>query len=439
MASVFNQQFGRNLSALAVLQGVGYLAPLILVPHLFRTLGDAAFGELVFAAAFVAVFRTVVNYGFDLTATREVAAGANSRAVSELYAAIVFIRIVLYGVCVSLFFALAALLESVQAILLLGLLSMLTLMSEAIFPLWLFQGKEEMKPIAQLRVASKTAYVISVLALVRSPEQILLIPIIEAAASIAASLIGVLVAVRSYGLRAQRPRREVVIEQLRSAGAVFGAFVSVHFYTTVNAIVLGVVAGPIAVAQYSLAEKLYSAVRGLLSPLVQALFPALSRLKAHDEEAFWAAARQAALVLLLSVGGFGLLLFASADWLIALLAGRDDATATQVLRIFSLSLFLAVGTLLSPLLIIRGKTRVMLRITLATMLFNVALIVPLAALHGPVGAATAFLLAQLLQAVLQLRCNRRLLHRPSSVQPVSRETGGGTQAAVPSSGAPVAH
>jgi len=67
-----NSTIGKNIISLYLLQISYYVLPLITVPYLVRVLGPEKFGLVAFGQSLVAFFALFVNYGFDLTATREI-------------------------------------------------------------------------------------------------------------------------------------------------------------------------------------------------------------------------------------------------------------------------------------------------------------------------------------------------------------------------------
>jgi PST family polysaccharide transporter len=62
-----------NTLSLSGLQVANTLLPLITVPYVVRVIGPGNYGLIAFAQAFVTYFVLLVNYGFDLSASREVA------------------------------------------------------------------------------------------------------------------------------------------------------------------------------------------------------------------------------------------------------------------------------------------------------------------------------------------------------------------------------
>ena len=61
-----------NFISLGMLKGVNLILPLVTFPYLVRILGIENFGLLTFANATIAYFQVITNYGFDLSATKQV-------------------------------------------------------------------------------------------------------------------------------------------------------------------------------------------------------------------------------------------------------------------------------------------------------------------------------------------------------------------------------
>jgi len=62
-----------NFSYLMLLQIAGYIFPLITIPYLASVIGVEGFGKIAYASAVIVWFKTVADWGFNYTATRDVA------------------------------------------------------------------------------------------------------------------------------------------------------------------------------------------------------------------------------------------------------------------------------------------------------------------------------------------------------------------------------
>ena len=70
----------RNLFYLYDVQAANYLFPLVTLPYLARVLGPEGFGKLALAQALVLYLYAFLEYGYQFTATREVARNREDRA-----------------------------------------------------------------------------------------------------------------------------------------------------------------------------------------------------------------------------------------------------------------------------------------------------------------------------------------------------------------------
>src|SRR5438067_4980928 len=74
-----NKKLTRNALALYGVQGCRKLVPFLSVPYLARILGPAGWGRVAFALAFGEMLVMLIEFGFNLSATREIARHCDSR------------------------------------------------------------------------------------------------------------------------------------------------------------------------------------------------------------------------------------------------------------------------------------------------------------------------------------------------------------------------
>lgn len=97
---VKNNKDGRiivsNFFYLSLLQVAGYLFPLLALPYLAKVIGIEGFGKIAFASAVMVWIQTVADWGFNYTATRDVAKNRdNKEKVSEIFSNVLWARCLL--------------------------------------------------------------------------------------------------------------------------------------------------------------------------------------------------------------------------------------------------------------------------------------------------------------------------------------------------------
>lgn len=408
---IFNQRTLRNAASLIVLQGGNYILPLVMLPYLARALGIQVFGSWLLAGATVSIARTAVGYGFDLTATRAASGNrTNASFTSQLFFAVTLSRLAILVICSATVIVASQFIHSLQPVLVLTLASMLVLVGEALFPVWLFQGRECMGTITKLRLSYRFAFVLAVIVAVRRPADVFLVPILEGIGSIATGAVACFIARSRFGLIAAAPSSGFIWRHFVESTTVFASTMAVHFYTTLNTMALGATSGSVAVAQYAIPEKIYSAIRGLLSPLIQAIYPALAAQRTQSPRQF---SRSAVLLLVfcfLILASLAICVYIFAGNIISLISGHHLPLAESTLRIFAFALCFGMGSILSPLLIVQERSRTLLTCTTVTAIVGVAACVVLVPTFGVVGAAFAFLTSQVVNTLLLLGAAWPTLH-----------------------------
>lgn len=387
----------QNILALYGVQFANYLFPLLLVPYLARVLGPEGWGLLAFTQAFGGYLGLLVEYGFGLSATREVAQSRNSlRRRAELLAEVLGAKGVLsllaLGVALGVGNQVLVFREHPEVL----WAGVFWALATAYSPVWYFQGLERMRLVAAVEVGAKALVLIFVFLMVKGPGDVWKVLALQGVASSLASLVALYLAHREVPFLLPEPRG--VLRALIAGWSMFFFRGAVSLYTLGNTFILGLFAPPQVVGYYAGAEKISKAFLGLLAPVSQALYPRLSHLA---QSAPQEAARLARLgVWTMGLGGavLGLGVFALAPLLVRLFLGAGYEPAVPALRLlaFLLPLIALSNVLGIQWMLPLGLDRPFNAIIVGAGLVNLALAVVLAPRLAHIGMALAVVTSEFL-------------------------------------------
>ena len=94
-----------NFFSLTILQILNVLLPFLTVPYLINVIGMEKFGLLTFAHSLVLFLVIFVEYGFNISTTREIAIHSlQKREVERIYSEVFSAKIFLLAICFFIFF-----------------------------------------------------------------------------------------------------------------------------------------------------------------------------------------------------------------------------------------------------------------------------------------------------------------------------------------------
>jgi polysaccharide transporter, PST family len=264
---------------LLVLQGSNYIIPLITLPYLVRTLGPEKFGLLAFSQALIQYFIILTDFGFDLSATRQISINrSNLQSVSNIFSTVMFIKISIFLLGFLVFVPTIYFVPNLKGEQQLMYWFYLSVLAQVLFPTWIFQGLETMKYITYLNIISKVLFNSLILFLIKTEENYTLYPILLSLTSLSASFVGVLIVTQKLGIKPTKIKLENIIYQLKEGWYIFISNVTISLYTISSTIVLGLLFNNRIVGYYASADRIIKAFQGLLSPFTQALYPHISKL-----------------------------------------------------------------------------------------------------------------------------------------------------------------
>ncbi|MBI1750595.1 MAG: oligosaccharide flippase family protein [Acidobacteria bacterium] len=366
--------------------------------YLARILGVRQFGVLEFANSLLTYFLLLSDAGLERWSVREIARTGDVRGLAGR---VVPLRFLLAGAAFSLMLLLLPFFPNDPLLRQVLTLFGLCLFAQAASLKWVFMGQQKMNRVAAGLVVGQMVFALSVFAFVRTPAQLVWVPVLRLASDLAlAGYFARRFAQEHGGLRLPltlRDARNVLGPALTLGVLQALSIINYNF----DAVLLGFLAGVTSVGWYSAAYKPVTVALAMPLTYFAGLFPALSSAYAENKEDFRGIVSRSlrlatSFSVPLGVGGAML-----AEPIILLLFGPAYAPSVPVLRILAWSVVLVIlrGTF-HQALNAANRSAVDLRCAMVSAGLNVALNIVLIPHYGMIGAAAATLAAEIVWVTL---------------------------------------
>lgn len=380
----------RNMTALYGVHLVTYALPLLTTPFLARTLGPAAWGTLAVAQAFALLLALLIEYGFELSGTREAARVQGDRAaLGTLLSGVVTAKVMLTVAAALLALGAQLAVPAFRAHPALLWISFGWAAAQALNVMWFFQGLEDLPRVSGIDIAFKAVGTGLIFVVVGGPDDAWRVPAVQGAAALASAVVCLRLATRRAPLL--WPGAAAIMQTLRLGASMFVFRAASSLYATSGVFLLGLFVGPQLVGYYTGAERIARAFQGLLTPMYRSLFPRYSRLgKAPLPEA--RAALGTGMRLMLGAGAaLTAVSVLGAPLLVRLLLGPGYEPAIPLLQVLGLlPAVIAVNMVLGLFwLLPRGMDTTFNLTILGAASLNAGLVVWLVPRGGPLAMAGA--------------------------------------------------
>jgi len=398
------KQLFSNFFSLLTLQGTNYVLPLITFPYLVQVLGVEYFGLLAFATAVIAYFSIIVDYGFNLTATREISIHReNKEKIVEIFSAVMTIKIVLMIFSFILLSLIVFSFEKLSSNWEVYLITFGTVIGQVLFPIWFFQGMERMKYISYLNIFAKVLFTIAIFVFVKEQSDFYLVPLLTSIGFIFAGIWSLVLIYREFDVKFKWQSIATLKSYLIDGWHIFVSRIYVNIYTTTNIILLGLFINNTAVGYYSIAEKIVVAIGGLFQPANQTIYPYLARKYKENFELFLSFIRKISLVFLAISFPFVIISEYFKESIVSLVTGSANIEVSLLLTFFLLKILTyPFGSLFSNSLIIMNRKKEFMKVMNYTVLIDLIIVPPSIYFYQEMGLVISFIIVLLIHILLLL-------------------------------------
>ncbi len=260
-----------------LLQLFNTVIPLVTLPYVTRILGTSKYG--VFSTSFnlVGYLQVIVEYGFAMSATREVALGHNREKINKLFSTILYCRLILLFLCV-LFSIVYLWIWHPDIIQLLSYwLLCITLLATTIQENWLFQGLEDMKYIAITNIIARTVTMVLIFGYVKGINDLLTYCYLYAVAPLISNLLGLGIAKVKYDIKFVRVNIKDILMEFKRGWYIFTTQFTSKVFGAIGVTFLAFLDTSSTVGIFSAIQKIPNALILMWTPISTVLYPEVSK------------------------------------------------------------------------------------------------------------------------------------------------------------------
>lgn len=330
---------------LIALQGINQFLPLLVLPYLMVVLGATGYGYVGFSLSVIQYLVLVVDFGFNLSATRRVAQVRDDRReVTRVFWSVFWAKLMLLAGTLVLLAVLLLAVPTFQKYQTALLCTLPMLLGSAFTFLWLFQGLGRVRQMAIINTASKIIMLPLIFWLVKSPADYPLAAFIQSGVFVLTAVISIGYLWRLRCVGAPVGERSAIRQAMSESFPLFLSSASTSVYTQLFVVILGFYCTTDVVGRYSSAERIMRALCFVLyTPINQAFFPRISAAAVAEPvqvRRIFSTLRNLVAAIMLLVG---VALFVGAPY-VSYFLGSEYVGIEDLLRIFAFApIFIGMG------------------------------------------------------------------------------------------------
>jgi PST family polysaccharide transporter len=325
-----------NFFSLSALQGSVYLLNFITFPYLVRILGAEKFGLIVFAQVFIQYFTLITDYGFNLTATREISINrTNRRKVSQIYSSVITIKIGFLLLTFCLLMALILGIDKFRSEWLLYLFGFGMVIGNVLFPIWFFQGMERMKYITFLNLIAKIIFTVSIFLLIKKSSHYHYVLLLNSVGFIVAGILSIKILVSQFGIKYKFPKRSQLTFQLKQGWYIFISTIGINLYKSSDIFLLGLLSNELLVGYYSIAKKIVDFANQFAVIISQTIYPRIAQIIRESLPKTILFLRKTVAIIIFYTISLGIVFFLFPELFVSLVSGKMFPESILSLKILA--------------------------------------------------------------------------------------------------------
>jgi len=396
MGTHYSSKLFSNFIALSIIQGTNFLLPILFMPFVIKRVGADGFGVIAVAQVIMVYLSTLSDYGFNLTATRDIALYRNDKPkTSRIFYTVLASKLLLTLVSFLVLLVLVLTVPLFRNNYSLYLLGFTYVLGQSLMASWFFQGMEKMQYITVITLLGRIIFIFLVFGFIRDRDDKKLFLFFLGTGNIIAGIVSIYLAHRIFKLTVYRPRYTDIRHELKEGWQITVSNLSINAYMYINVFVLRLFTNDLTVGYYSVAEKIFFATRQILGIYSLVIYPRVCQIAQEGRRQVIGFFKEIYLpfLLLMLVGCSGVFFFS--ERIVFLFLGDRPMLPVVLLRILAfVPVIVCLNIPAYLVLLALNQKRSYLRVLVLGTVVNLAVNLLLVNIWGPVGTAISIIITE---------------------------------------------
>ena len=399
---MFKGIFIKNFFNLIINQGINIFIALLATRILFSTLGEAQYGLVNLALSVVLLSSITVSYGYHLNGPKRIALFRDESAKKEtLINEIIVTRIIIAIGMAIILFCLTYFFGFFKSYAALLYYSLILLFSQALFPMFYFQGNDKIAWASLVNAFAKGAYLLLIVLFIKRPEDAIYVNFLFGITALIVYTVSWTIIYKNEKIKwvwvSIHNIKKRFVENFQFFISSIAGHVSIHG----GLIILANFVNNSVLGEFALAQKIALLMRMVPVFFTQAILQKASILFKSDKAEF---KRYVNLIFIIGLSitfAMGLIAIIFSKWIIFLLAGSQVLYSEAILKILAFIPFLSMLNFNNMIkILVDEKKHLLTKATWVTAIFMLILATIGGYYYGGYGLSIALVITEIVSFIV---------------------------------------
>ena len=340
---MFKGIFIKNFFNLIINQGINIFIALLATRILFERLGEAQFGLVNLALSIVLLLSISVSYGYHLNGPKRIALFRDDSSKKQTLINEIIVTRIIIAIGMAIFlFCLTYYFGFFKSYASLVYYSLILLFSQALFPMFYFQGNDKIAWFSLVNIFAKGSYLLLIVLFIKTPNDATYVNFLFGFTALAVYIVFWIIIYKKEKIKwvwvSIHNIKKRFIENFQFFISSIAGHVSIHG----GLIILASFVNNTILGEFALAQKIALLMRMVPVFFTQAILQNATVLFKKDKIEFNSYVNRIFITGLSITLGMGLMVFLLSKWIIFLLAGSFVIYSETILKILAFIPFLSM-------------------------------------------------------------------------------------------------